>query len=436
MSEVTAESRVTYKSLLGNRNFRAVWLAEMVSELGDRLHQVALVVLVSTLTAGNLNNVALVWVAIGLPSLLFGLFTGAVADQYNRKRIMITADVVRAILATSIPFLARVDLLWVYVITFCLTTVSLFFRPAQESLLPDIVPAKSLLRANSFDFVTLTVVRLLGFPVAGIIVAGLAGALSPRRGVELAFYLDALTYLVSALTLTQLILPRKVTGSAAGTGARALGGMVTGGLRFVRSHAVLLTNTVLFTLGPLVGAGINTLIFGYAEEATGASGLWFGYTPGFGYAVLEGAAGLGSVAGALVVDRWGERYPKGPVILGGLMCMGLGYLALTLFSNLWLGAGVMAIIGIGNIAAIILSVTLVQRLTPGEFLGRVLSLRGLLVSTAVIMSNAVAGALGEGYGVRPVLALSGGLLILVAVLGFFVPSARNVEGKPSQGEGT
>ncbi len=82
--------------------------------------------LVGSLTSNNLGQIALLFVTLGAPSLLFGLFAGAVVDRWDRRRVMIAADLVRILLVLSIPFLARVDLLWVYVVAFLLTTVGLF----------------------------------------------------------------------------------------------------------------------------------------------------------------------------------------------------------------------------------------------------------------------------------------------------------------------
>src|SRR5215210_5580902 len=130
----------SYGSLLRqNNNYAALWLGQLVSVFGDRLHQIALLTLVGTLTSNNLGNIALVFVALGAPSLLFGLFAGALVDRWDRRRVMLIADLVRVPLVACIPLLARVDVLWVYAIAFLLTTVGLFFKPAKDATIPNIV---------------------------------------------------------------------------------------------------------------------------------------------------------------------------------------------------------------------------------------------------------------------------------------------------------
>lgn len=416
MHETAERLSPTYSQLLENRNFAALWLGQLVSTLGDRLHQVALLVLVGSLTGQNLNNIALVSIAIGLPTVLFGLFAGALVDTMDRKRVMIASDLARFALVLCIVPLARLDLRWVYAVTFLLTTVSLFFRPARGAVLPEVVEGEHLLRANSFVGATDNVMDVLGYPLAGALVVGLSGALTPARGVEVAFYLDAATYLISAALVARVTLAR---AKPVEVGARLLGGMVLGGLHFVRSHPVLLTNTVLFTLAPLLGASVNTLSYGYAVQVT--------HTDGFGYSVLEGAIGLGSVLGGLWVGRYGGRFATGPAILLGLVLIGCGMTALAVVDSLWIAAVLLVVGGAGNIVAFILSLTLIQQQTPGDLLGRVLGLRGLLISVAVIASNALAGVGAQRYGVQPMFALFGGSLVLIALLAFLLPSARLVD---------
>src|SRR5215216_3398116 len=119
MTATAVQHNPSYALLLRrNRNYAALWAGQLVSVFGDRLHQIALLVLVGTLTSNDLRQIGLVFATIGLPSLLFGLFAGALADRWSRKSIMIASDLVRALLAMAIPWVARVDLLWIYGITF------------------------------------------------------------------------------------------------------------------------------------------------------------------------------------------------------------------------------------------------------------------------------------------------------------------------------
>jgi DHA3 family macrolide efflux protein-like MFS transporter len=416
MTATTIGQSTSFASLLRlNRNYAALWLGQLVSVFGDRLHQVALLMLVGTLTSGDLGRIALVFVALGAPSLLFGLFAGAVVDRWDRRRVMLAADLIRIPLVVSIPFLARVDLLWVYVVAFLLQTVSLFFKPAKDATIPNVVPKGNLTRANSLSSATETTVDVLGYPLAGALVAGLWGMMAGGRGVEFAFYLDALTYGFSALMIYTMSVTRAAPSSSEDA-SDSLGGSILGGLRFVGSNSVLLVNTAIATVAVLIFWGSYTLTYGYATEVIGGGA--------FDYSVLEAALALGAVAGGLAVGRWGDRFPKGPLILTGLIVSGVADASLALFSDLWLAAGMVTLSGVGNMLFVIPSITLWQEATPDAFLGRVSSLRTVLFSVAGLASNALVGAAGERFGVQPVWGTTGGLLALLGALAFLLPSAR------------
>lgn len=418
MDEAAVQGTASYGSLLRNRNYSLLWLGQLVSLFGDKLHQIGVVVLVGALTANNLGQIGLLFVVIVLPELLFGLFAGALVDRWDRRRVMIASDLVRLFLVASLPFLAGVGIFWVYVVTFLLTTVTLFFRPAKNATIPAIVPPSGLMPANSLSESTENLMDVLGYPIAGAIIAGLAW-LAGDSGISLIFYIDAATYGFSALMIYKMSVTRVVRPEQTGAALRGLLRSVAEGLRYLRSNAPLLTNTGLSTLAILLFLGTWTLSYGYATEVTG--------TGAFGYSMLEAGIGIGALVGGLAVGRWGGRFPKGPTILVGLVVMGISMASLALFANLWLAVGMLALGGVGNMLYLIPSITLVQGITPEEFLGRVFSLCTVLMSTTTIAANALAGVAAELFGVQPVLGLLGVLLIALGLLAFLLPSARNVD---------
>jgi DHA3 family macrolide efflux protein-like MFS transporter len=412
----------SYGSLLRqNQNYAALWLGQLVSVFGDRLHQIALLALVGTLTSNNLGNIALVFVTLGAPSLLFGLFAGALVDRWDRRRVMLVADLVRVPIVACIPLLAQVDVLWVYAIAFLLTTVGLFFKPAKDATIPNIVPKDALTKANSLSSATDALMDVLGYPLAGALVAGLWGSLGGGFGIELAFYIDAATYGFSALMICGMCVRRTTTADQTATAFRGLGWAAVGGLRFVRSNAVLLANTALTAIGVLLFWGSYTLSYGYATEVIGAGA--------FGYSVLEAALGVGATAGGLCVGWWGGRLPKGPTMLVGLIIMGATDASLALHSHLWLATLTIALGGAGNMLFVIPSMTLVQQATPDEFRGRVLGLRTVLFCFAGLASNALVGVAAERFGVQTTWATTGTLLVLLGFFSFLLPSVRNADSR-------
>ena len=413
-----ASGAASYRALLRNRNYALLWGGQVVSAFGDRLHQIGLLVLVGALTGNDLLSVGLVFVTIGLPELLFGLFAGALVDRMDRRRVMIAADLCRFLVVAVIPFLATAGLAWVYAATFLLTTATLFFRPAKDAIIPSIVPEDALMRANSLSEASENATDVLGFPLAGAMVGGLTAVVAGDLGLELVFYLDALTYALSALMVYRMAVATEARAGLPGTVFRGLLAGVAEGLRHLRSNTPVLTNTALMAVAAVFSLGTFTLAYGYATEVT--------HTGALGYSVLEAAVGLGAVLGGLAVGRWGERFSTGPLILVGIVVTGLADGSLALFANLWLAVAAQATAGAGHMLLLIPSVTLVQRLIPEEFLGRVFGARGILFSLAIIAANALMGVGAEYLGVRPMWGITGASLVLVGLVGFLLPSARDV----------
>lgn len=418
MERDRAHATVSYGSLLRNRNYRLLWLGQLVSVFGERLHQIALLALVGSLTGGHLGSIGLLFVTIGLPELLFGPFAGALADRWDRRRVMIAADLARFGVVLFVPYLAGVDLAFVYALTFVLTTATIFFRPAKDAIVPSIVPRDRLMAANSFSEATDSAMDVLGYPVAGVLVGGLSALFSGGAGIALAFYVDAASYAFSALMLWRMSVGTEGGEKDAGNPISGLLGEVQAGLDHLRSNSVVLTNTLIVSLEALLSLGTWTLTWGYATEVT--------ETGAFGFSMLEAGLGLGSLAGGLAVGKWGGRFPRGPLLLCGILLMGTSMASLAFFANLWLAVALLAVCGVGNMVYLVSSVTLVQERTPEAFLGRIFSLRGILISLALVTSNAVMGPAAEYFGVRPMWGLTGGLMVLIGLLSFLFPSARDV----------
>ena len=172
-------------------------MAGTISLFGDRLHQIALGVMVFALTGSALQT-GLVFLAATLPNLLLGPIAGTFVDRWDQKRVMIVSDLLRAALVLAIPFVVEVEIALVYVLAFVITTVSLFFRPAKAAILPRIVHRDDLTPAYGAIWTGDTLADIMGYPLAGLFVAFLGTELA------LAFYVDAVTYVVSAALLAGL----------------------------------------------------------------------------------------------------------------------------------------------------------------------------------------------------------------------------------------
>jgi MFS family permease len=412
-----------YVRLALNSSFSALWAGQFISLLGDRLHQLALVAVVWISTESEFAT-GMVFFAATLPNLLLGPIAGTLVDRWERKEVLIVSDILRASIVLLLPLVAMANVLLVYPMIFAVTTISLFFRPARVAILPRIVEERDLLPANSALWVGETLADVIGYPLAGIFVVALGSA------VPLAFWVDSATYVVSALLLTTIIV-RAITRAEARAEAEARAaapegrfrfvGELKAGMRFLRSEARLLANTIQAAIGQItVGVGI-ALTPAYARSVAAADEIGWEAVYGF----LETGIGLGNLAGGFVIGLVGARFGRGRLVILGYAGFGLLLTFLALTDNLGLAIGLAIGQGVANMIFVIPSQTLFQELTPPNLMGRVVSFRFALVFGAMTLAMGVGALLGEVFGVSPVLAFFGLMTFFTGLAGLFVPAIRD-----------
>ncbi len=407
----------TFEPIKHNRNFASVWLANLISTLGDRVHHVALAALVYQLT-GSLAETGLALVATALPDLVLGLVAGAVVDRLDRRRVMVVTDFLRAPLVAIVPFIAYHSMLLAFVDLFVVNTLSVANRPAANAIIPSIVPEEEFTAANSLASVSQNTSDIVGYPLAGVLIGIFAGWLGTRDGLQAAFLFDAASFLVSGLLVLTVKTPAFARIKAGLTSIRA---EVMEGLNFVRSSPVLRSTTLVTLLGPLILGATTPLLVGYAWNILGG-GQWE-------YAMMGTGISAGSIAGGLWLGSE-NRIRPGVLIVVGLAVMGVGVMATASVHYLWFAVATIALCGIGSMMVIIPGVTLVQLYTPAHLLGRVFSVRSTLIYGAIIISNAIGGWAGQQYGVRPSLFACGALLFVSTVVASLFPSIRSVTFTP------
>ena len=202
--------------LRGNRSFRQVWLGQVVSQMGDWFDTIALYTIILRLT-GSGRAVGLLLVARFVPSFLLGSLSGVVSDRFNRRSIMIISDLLRAVVVLGFLFVRRADQLWIiYFLTVLQLGLSTFFEPAKTAIIPSIVSDRELVSANAISSVTWSAMLTLGAAIGGVVTGWF--------GTDVAFILDALTYLLSAALIASVRIPRRPPRQKAKlTVGRALG---------------------------------------------------------------------------------------------------------------------------------------------------------------------------------------------------------------------
>jgi MFS family permease len=423
--------RHPYVRLALDSSFSALWTGQLISALGDRIHQVALAFVVYDAT-NSAFAVGAVFLVATLPNLLLSPIAGAFVDRWDHREVMIVSDLLRAGIVLLIPLAAVTNLALAYPLVFLVTTVSIFFRPAKGAILPRIVQSDDLVPANSALWVGETFADIGGYLLAGLFVALLGSQL------PLAFWVDSVTYVASAVLIASIAVApasRAVAGAAveaAGTAAAAaatgLRGAVSGfraeireGWAFLRGDTPLLANTLLAVAGQFMLGILLALTPVYAATSIDRSGV----SDREAYAFLEGAIGAGNLVGGFVIGLIGSRLSLGRMVIAGYVVTG-GFVALLAFvGNLPLAIGMAFGVGVGNLAFVIPSQTMFQRRTPPDLMGRVLGLRFALVFGSMTFAMGIGGVLAEWFGAALVLGVFGLVTVAAGLAGAFVPAVRD-----------
>lgn len=408
------------KALFGKVGFRRLWLSHVVSTFGDSITALALLLTAQRLT-GSTAAVATTAIAIALPQLLFGLVSGVLVDRWDRRRIMVFSDLVRAGLVLGFIAITSADLMWLlYVIAFVQATVGTLDNPARAAVLPQIVrdstdeseqgAGSNLLAANSFFQSSAIVSGVLGTATAGV-VAGLTSTMTAL------FALDAVTYLVSSTLVAKLVLDKTVRRKTR-EAANRIWSELRSGLRLVTSSRSL--RTVLVGAGVvMLGLGaVNVLMVPFIVDELAVPETWFG--------LLEAAQVSSMVAAGLLVAAMGKRLRPGVLLPVGLTGIAVFVAAMSLASNVWHLIGLLFAVGWfvsptqGAVSAII------QSEVPSVSLGRVSSSLGTVVTTAQVVSMALAGVAAELLGLRTVFVIAGIITLLSAALTYLGQRPSNV----------
>src|SRR6202034_2518546 len=410
----------------GNRNFRRLWLAQIVSEIGDWFYTLSIYTLLLQLT-GHAGSVALALVLQVLPQTLVGPTAGVVNDRLRRKQVMIAADIVRFVVVLAMLFVRSRSMVWlVYPLLLAETAMAAFFDPARSSVIPNITAEDEVLVANTLSSATWSVNLLIGAAVGGVVAAFF--------GRDTVFILNAISFLMSALLIGGMRFAAPHAESAAPLRPRDLidYSPVLEGIRYIRSHPTLLP-AVFAKAGELM-VGPRWVIFtvmGAREFAVHGRGIDAAGGAMLGMSILLGGRGLGAMAGPLVAARWAGRsdHRLRLGILLGYLTIAFGYCVLRASRSVWMAAGCALVAHAGGSTVWVFSTTLLQFHTEDRFRGRVFSADlGLGCLTFAVTAYLAGRFLDAGISARTV-ATSTGVLMLVpaAILAIVLHAGRSRE---------
>src|SRR6476659_9005821 len=389
-------------ALLGREpDFRRLFLATLASGAGTWLALVALAVAVWTRTHSS-GWVAALLIADLLPTFLIGILVGPLIDRFSRRQLMVGADLARFGVFAVLPFTTSAT--QVVALAALAGIATGFFRPAAYAGIPNLVQEDDLAHANSL----LQAIDNLTWALGSI--AG--GALVAASGVDAAYWINACTFLVSAIFLYGI--PQRLLQATQAASRGHWADLRDGFSLTVRSKA-LLTVLIAWNVAMFSNAAVNVAEPRLVFDAFNAGR--------FGLGLMMGSAGIGLAFGAYLAGRWIEQRGLANVygISLGLMAIGIGLAAAS--PNVWIAAACVVIAGAGNGAAVVCNALLVQRGAPDEMRGRAFA---VLMSSNVAMLTLgilVAGRLTDVYGPRWVWGAAAVCAALAAVVGFLLARA-------------
>jgi MFS family permease len=396
-----------YAGLLREPDFRRLWLAQSVSQIGTQVTVLALPLVAILVVKASALEVAILGAVEFLPFLFFTLPAGAWVDRLSRRRVLITADIGRAAILGLVPlaYAAGVLAMWqLYVVAFAAGILTVFFDVAYQAILPELVERDRLAEGNSRLEISRSAAQVVG--------PGLGGFLVGVISAPLAILADALSYLGSAAFLFRI---RRTVASArpagpddpAGGRRPSIRADIAEGLRFYAKSSLLLAESaaiVMLNLGGQIGGSIS-LVFVVRELAVKPEVIGLAFS----------IASIGLIIGAATADAFGRRIGVGRVLIIACAISAGSAFVITLATPATAFALLVVSGAVQGFAVMVINingVSLRQALTPDELQGRV-NATGRWINWSIIpVGSLIGGALATAIGLRATIAVGAGVGLL------------------------
>ncbi|MCX7926857.1 MAG: MFS transporter [Candidatus Omnitrophica bacterium] len=407
-----------FTDILRNRNFFLLWLGQIVSQLGDRLNQMALIALVYSRTPGSALSLAKTISFTIIPVFIIGPIAGVYVDRWDRRRTMYLADLIRAFFVFLIAAIfIEQGLGWIYLAIFLIFSVGRFFVPAKMAIIPEIVSQQHLVIANSLVHTTGMIAAVVAFGISGIVVE--------RLGPQGGFYLDALSFLFSAFCI--FLLTTKTNSyielSCLSTDIvhalkdsvmikkSVLRDIKEGLIYFLNNQKLLITAIIIFFLWSAVGS-IYAVIIVFIQKTLGSA------TKDLGLLIMFLGSGL--FGGSLMYGRMGQNLCPYKTIFYSLITSGIMLVVFTLIvastrSFAW--AGILAVLlGVIVSPIMIATNTIVHVVSDKNMLGKTFSSLEIIIHLGFIICMFVSSILAERITAQNILITTGIITTLIGTI--------------------
>ncbi len=400
-----------------NRNFLRLWIAQLISQFGDRVHQMALVGLIAERSPGSVTDLAKLLAATIIPVFIVGPIAGVYVDRWDRRITMFFSDLIRGLLVLSIPmiWMLQSSMVPIYIVVFLSFCLSRFHVPAKMSLLPSLIQHNNLVKANSWISMTGMLAFVLGIAGGGYIVE--------RYGAQGGFLWDAMTFFFSGAIIFSMSIPRLSLShlDLLPQGRRIIGeikksilGEMKEGIRYLISQKELrLILNMLFLVFAAAGA-IYVVIIIFIQQTFQSVTR--------DLSILAILLGAGLLLGSIIYGKWGQRVHWVKTIF---LCLFLGGLVLSSFAVLvysrpnMLLAGSLALgLGIMMGPIFIVANTVAHKVSVQSMQGKVFTAIEIVTHFAFLISMLGSSIVSRHVAQVWILAFIGGIFTLVGLWGW------------------
>jgi MFS family permease len=399
---------------LRSRDFRLLWIGQIISQAGSQMQFWAINWHVYALTHSALA-LGLIGLARVVPIILFSMIGGALADAADRRRVLLVTQSVMMLVAAALGLLTgfhHLSAFLIYALTMVGAAAMAFDSPARQSLTPNLVPRPHLTNALSLNSVGMQTAKICGPPIAGALIAS--------GGLALTYWFNALSFLA---VLAALLLLR-TGGRAAGSQSRVDLNSLREGLAFVRREPILLHTISLDFLATFFSSA-NALLPIFANDV-----LKVGAT---GYGVLAAAPAVGSLLAGGAISLLPPVRRQGQIVIAAVLAYGLATLGFGL--SRWFPLSLLMLAGTGaaDTVSTVLRQTIRQLLTPDRLRGRMTAVGMVFFMGGPQLGELEAGVVARWVG-APWSVITGGIgcLVAVALVAWKAPGLRRYEAASSE----
>jgi len=407
-----------FSEVLKNRNFFLLWLGQIISQLGDRLNQMALIYFVYQRAQGSTMGIAKILSFTIIPVFLIGPIAGVYVDRWDRRKTMYVCDLLRSALVFTIPFFLfyAKSMTLIYVIIFFTFSIGRFFVPAKLSIVPDLVEKKDLLLANSLVNTTGMIAAVAGFGISGIVVEWL--------GAKSGFYLDAFSFFVSGTLIFFIATKFKSVSSRLKEARQGIVELINksvfqeikeGVLYFFQKKDIRFAAWIMFILWAALGSAYVVVIVFVQKTLHSA-------TKDLGLLIMF--LGIGLFVGSLIYGRFGHRISHYKTIFSALIFSGLMLIvfAFTIqhYPYLIVAEGLAFLLGISISPVMIASNTIIHKVSDNAMMGKVFSSLEIVMHLGFLLFMFISSFLAERISHLSILVTVGCIVSLLGAVNLII----------------